>query len=53
MDWQARVRDAAARGDQETLAALYAERVTDVGPVAASRDWLAVLSGLDATAQTG
>ncbi len=52
-DWAAGVRAALIRGDEHVLRGLFAERVELVGREQASRDWLAVASTLDASAQTG
>ena len=52
-DWAADARAALIRGDEPELRRLFVELVARVGREQASRDWLAISSTLDASAQTG
>ncbi len=52
-DWADRVRTAIAIGDEASLRDLYAIAVSSEGAEQASREWLALASGYDASAHTG
>lgn len=51
--WHSQVREAQASSDVNALSHLYAELVVVEGAEAASRIWLAEMSGWDAGAITG
>lgn len=50
--WSEAVEAAKLVGDEQRLRALYALAVEEIGPDAASHEWLAVMSGLDSSAAT-
>jgi hypothetical protein len=50
--WEAAVQEAMQSADEPALAVLYKQAVAEVGPAAASHQWLVVVSALDASAHT-